>query len=333
MHLDEFPNSVPTPMPDEAAAATDGEGAIERAQAEALSGLELIQLEDASRFTAAAEAAGVVSWSHFFPYLHLSGRRTSSRRLLYEFVEDSALVYRFERRNGKDRLSLLLAPFPFSLPALQRARERMWQFNGPRGARIIRTQESEALRLAREGFEIRHHSDEYIYDADAVRGLEGSRFSTLRRKIARYAAGAASVRPYRAEDEPACRTLLDAWRAELREMGVIVGPYYRYTRICLAERDTLAPTQLFSQVIEVEGEIAAFTFGGGITTNHASVFITVSDRRHPGLAYFQRKSLIDDLAGHRYFNDFNDSNRPGLKQMKRSFRPVQMHSLFVARGG
>ncbi len=333
MPLDQFSNTAPTPSSGAAPGTGEaGDDAREKTQADALAGLGPIRLEDAPRLAAAAEAGGVVSWSHFFPYLHLSGRRTTGRRLLHEFVDDSALVYRVERRNGTERLTLLLAPFPFSLPALQRARERMRLFNGRWGARIIRMQQSEALLVAREGFEIHHHSDEYIYDADAVRRSAGSAFATLRRKIARYAA-TASVRPYQAEDEPACRALLDAWRAELREMGVIVGPYYRYTRTCLAEHDTLASSQLFSQVIEVEGEIAAFSFGGGITPTHASVFITVSDRRHPGLAYFQRKSLIESLSGYRYFNDFNDSNRAGLKQMKRSFRPAQMHGLFVARGG
>lgn len=337
MTFDRLSNDAPVTPSDPAPAASDasdaGNDAIGKTQAEALVGLEPIRMEDAPRITAAAEAAGVVSWSHFFPYLYLSGRQTSSRRILHEFVEDSALVYRIERRNGKERLTLLLTPFPFSPAALQRARERMWLFNGRRGARIIRMQQSEALLVARAGFEIHHHSDEYIYDAEAVLQQQGSSFATLRRKIARYAGGIASVRPYQAGDEPACRALLDAWRTELREMGVKIGPYYRYTRACLAEHDTFATSQLVGQVVEVEGAVAAFSFGGGITTSHASIFITVSDRRHPGLAYFQRRSLIEGLSNYRYFNDFNDSNRTGLRQMKRSFRPVQMHSLFVARRG
>jgi hypothetical protein len=323
----ERPPVVPMPGDAQAIIAATEPGS------DALAGLAPIGLEDAGHFTAAAEAGKAVSWSHFFPYLHLSGRPASGRRLLHEFHGESALVYRVERKGEGERLSLLLAPFPFSLPALRHASERMRSFNGRRGARIVRMQQDEALRVARAGFEVRHHSDEYIYDADAVRSLQGSAFATLRRKIARYADGAAAVRPYRTADEPACRALLDAWRADLRQMGVIVGPYNRYTRACLAGHDGFAPTQLVGQVVEVEGEIAAFSFGGAITPTHASVFITVADRRHPGLAYFQRKSLIDGLSAYRHFNDFNDSKRAGLMQMKRSFRPAAMHSLFVAREG
>ena len=303
------------------------------AQRQALAGLEPIRLEDEARFTAAAEAGAVISWSHFFPYLFFSGQPEAGHRLLHEFVDGSALVYRLETRKGKRRLSLLLAPFPFALPALRRARERMRAFGGAGEARIVRLQQSEALLVARQGFEIYRHSDEYIYDAEAVARLEGPGFATLRRKIARYAAGAASVRDYRPSDEPACRAILDGWRADLKAIGVKIGPYYRYTRTCLKESGDVSRHRLRGQVVEVEDGIGAFTFGGGITTTHASLFITVADRRHPGLAYFQRKCLIDALPGLRFFNDAHDSKRPGLAQMKRSFRPVRMHSLFGARRG
>lgn len=303
------------------------------ASEQALAGLAPISLADAARFIAAAETAKVISWSHYFPYLHFFGRNEADDRLLHEFVDNAALVYRLEARNGKPRLSLLLAPFPFSLPALQQARDRMHVFNGPGRARIIRLQESEALPVARQGFEITRHSDEYVYDAGAVAKLEGSKFATVRRKIARYAGGAATVREYQASDEPACRALLNAWRADLRSIGVRIGPYYRYGRTCLKDSEAFGRPRLVGQVIEVDGEVGAFSFGGGITSTHASVFITVADRRHPGLAYFQRKCLIDALPEFRFFNDAHDSQRPGLAQMKRSFRPAMMHSLFVARRG
>jgi hypothetical protein len=308
-------------------------GSASGSAGQALSGLAPIGLADSERFATAAEDAQVISWSHFFPYLYFAGRPEKDHRLLHEFVDGAALVYRLENRRGKPRLSLLLAPFPFSLPALRQARDRMRAFNGPGEARIIRLQESEALPVARQGFEIYHHSDEYLYDGEAVARLHGAPFATVRRKIARYAGGSAVVRDYRAADEPACRALLDAWHADLGAVGVRVGPYYRYSRTCLGESNDFPSTRLIGQVIEVEGVIGAFTFGGCITTTHASIFITVADRQHPGLAYFQRKSLIDGLRNFRFFNDAHDSKRPGLAQMKRSFRPAAMHSLFGARQG
>ena len=186
----------------------------------ALDGLAPIGRSDSERFVAAAEAAGVISWSHFFPYLHFSGKPEANHRLLHEFVDDAALVYRLEIKKGWPRLSLLLAPFPFSLPALRQARDRMDAFHGPGQGRIVRLQESEALLVARQGFEIFRHSDEYIYDADAIARLEGSSFSTLRRKIARFAGSSVTVREYLPSDETACQALLDFWRTDLKASGV-----------------------------------------------------------------------------------------------------------------
>ena len=298
---------------------------------QALEGLDAIRPSDFARFSASAEEAKVISWSHFFPYLCFSGRPDKQYQLLYEIVDDAVLVYRVETRKDRRRLNLLLAPFPFSARALDQAKERMQAFNGSGEGRIVRLQQSEALVVARQGFEIFRHSDEYIYDAAAVATLEGSAFASVRRKIKHYASGVAVVRDYRLSDEPACRALLDAWRADLKAIGVRIGPYYRYSATCLKEFNTFDLSQLTGQVIEVEGQVGAFTFGGGITRSHASVFITVADRQHPGLAYFQRKCLIDGLSAYRFFNDAHDSKRPGLAQMKRSFRPIAMHHLFGAK--
>jgi hypothetical protein len=165
------PVSVPNP---ELPAMTD--------DIEPPAGLRRISLENRDMIVESAAIAGVQSWSHFFPYLYLFGNFDGARHLFYETEKEAVLIYMIEPKKEM-RLSLFLAPFPFNPAALAQAEERMRSFNADRVARIIRLQEADALRVARHGYEIGHHSDEYVYDREAVANLIGSSFSTVRRKI------------------------------------------------------------------------------------------------------------------------------------------------------
>jgi hypothetical protein len=228
------------------------------------------------------------------------------------------------------RLSLFLPPFPFHPVPLRRARERMRDFNHDRASRIIRIQESEALPVAREGFEVSFHSDEYIYDRAAVAALEGNSFKRLRRNISQYA-NRTVVRDYKKDDQRACMDLRKKWYDSLRSKGIKIGPYYRYTAKCLEDCNSFSSDILDGEVIEVDGTVRAFSFGGPINRLFGSIFITISDHDMPGLAYLQRYYLITNFPQLTYFNDFSDSGRPGLALMKRTFRPVEMHGLYSAR--
>lgn len=298
-----------------------------------LDGLSPIAASDCSRFRAAVAEAGVTGWSYYFPYLHFFSRLTGSDRILHETVDGAIVIYRLTRKKGATRLSLLVPPFPFKPQALRRAAERMHALNGDTRQRILRVPEKMAWPLAREGFELRFNADEYVYDAGAVRDMTGPSYASLRRKIGRYDKADMSVAPYRPADRAECEALLETWRAGLAQRGVKIGPYRFYTRQCLAGADIPADV-LRGEVIRVDGRIAAFTFGGPITGDMSSMFITVSDHAHPGLAYLQRHRFITgDTSGTPRFNDFVDSKRPGIAQMKRSFRPVSMQPLFNAFRG
>lgn len=296
------------------------------------SGLRRIMIEDHETMVQSAIAGQVQSWSHFFPYLYLFGNFDGVRHLFYEIEDGALLVYMVEPAKEM-RISLFVTPFPFSPVALARAEERMKQSNADRVARIIRMQESDALRVARHGYEIRHHSEEFVYDREAVTGLIGSGFSTVRRKVRHYAVPEVRMRPYEPSDASACTALLRQWRTDLRDEGVQISSYFRYAKACLTEYMKLPPDLLQGQVIEIAGEIGAFTFGGPITTSVGSVFITVAERRHPGLAYAQRHHFVSQFRELEFMNDAHDSGRPGLAQMKRAFCPVRMHGVFSARKG
>lgn len=298
---------------------------------DAIDGLRLIEFSDHPRFAAAAAASGASGWSYFFPYLYFFSQPAARERLLYEQVGGSLLVYRIKQDGERISLSLLVPPMPFVPEAMRHANARMAQANADGRQRIARVPDELAPLVAKSGFDLRFNADEYIYDAAQIRALAGSRYASLRRKLAHDAFEGVTVKPYTAADRPGCEALLDTWQRGLRDLGVRVGPYRTYARRCLAQADRLDPAILSGQVIEIDGSVAAFTFGGPINPEMSSLFITVSDRSVPGLAYLQRYRFIRDHATPLYWNDFVDSGRAGLAQMKRSFRPVRMHPLYSAR--
>lgn len=299
----------------------------------ALDGLSPILAADADLIRDAVMEAGVSGWSYFFPYLHFFSHLTGGDRILFETVGGSILIYRLTRKAGKPRMSLLVPPFPFSVEALSRAGARMAAMNGDRRLRIQRVPEKVAPQIAREGFRLRLNATEYIYDAEAVTRMAGGPYASLRRKVGHYSGADLTMRPYSPEDRDECKALLAAWRRRLGERGVKIGPYRTYTRRCL-DGSAISPNILRGEVIRVDGAVAAFTFGGPINATMSSMFITVSDHDQPGLAYLQRQRFIAGNEGATpLFNDFCDSKRPGIAQMKRSFRPVSMHPLFNAVRG
>lgn len=308
-------------------------GEAARQSSDALDGLRRIEASDGARFAAAVAAGGATGWSYYFPYLHFFSQLSGRERVLFEARAESLLVYRVKTEADRVSLSLLVPPFPFSGDALDHAGARMAAANRGGRQRIARVPGELAAAVARHGFELRFNADEYVYDARQVRDLAGSRYASLRRKISHRAFEGVEARPYSAADRPGCETLLEAWRQGLLARGVKIGPYRAYARHCLAAGDRLDGAMLRGEVIEIDGEVAAFTFGGPIDRESASLFITVSDHAHPGLAYLQRHRFISGDGSAQFWNDFVDSGRAGLAQMKRSFRPVAMHPLFSARRG
>ncbi len=292
--------------------------------------LRPISLEDRRVFTEAVAVEPVPGWSYYFPYLQLFGNASENERLLYETSDGSIAVYRLRTRRSRRTLSLLVPPFPWNERLLRRGLERSAAVNRDGLGRIARVSEDIAARVARLGLDLRFNMDEYIYDRAAVVAAEGKPFSGLRRKLGQTRNADTRTRRFTADDVPACEALLYRWYAGLRGRGIRIGPYRRYARSCLRNADAFDDL-LMGEVVDVDGAVAAFSFGGPIHDRVGSVFVTVSDHDHAGLAYLQRHSLMSAFAELDTFNDGTDSGRGGMKQMKQTFRPIRMHTVYSAR--
>jgi hypothetical protein len=299
-------------------------------QATGLTELSDIKVEDADLFWDAAQEASVKSYLYYFPMLHYYGQH-KAHTLLWERHAGSIIVYLLRRRSSGTTLNLFLPPFPFDPVALRYALQRMRELRGDRSGRIIWVQQQEALLVAREGFEIHFKEDEFILDRAAVMALEGPGFRSLRQELSRARKpGLVETRPYRAADQPVCLALAEQWKERLRSMGMPADGY-RTLISCLATAEHFPRSLLHGLVVEVNGEVRGFAFSGPITQTHGCNFIRISDPDYRGLTHLLAYRLMAEFPELVYFNDSTDNGRPGLRELKQRFRPVEMHGLFGAR--
>lgn len=290
--------------------------------------LSPVRLKDALLFQEAIEEDRK-AWNYYFPFIYINGFTGRAWIYLYEQVAGSILLYELRDRNVGLELSLVLPPFPQSDEALRHAEQRLRAFNGPRGWRIRWVQESDALMLARRNLAIVYKESEYIYDRAAVLAAEGPEYSGLRAKLSRARRAGAVTRPWTPEDQPACLAILDAWKERLHSMGIRADGYR-----CSAETIKIAkqfPAWLLcGRVIEVEDEVRAFAFGGPINRTYGCIFITIADNQFQGHAQLLRTDLMSEFPHLTYFNDQSDTKRPGVRDLKERFRPVEMNHMYEA---
>jgi hypothetical protein len=295
-----------------------------------LESLATVEIGDAEIFLSAAEEARVKAWLYYFPLLHFYGQ-FRAHMLLWERYAGSLLVYQIRRREGRSRMDLYLPPFPFDPAALRYAQQRIRDFNGDRLGRIVWVQERDALPVARAGFEVFYREEEFIFDRAAVMALEGSSFKKLRNKISgALRQGHVDTRPYTAADQAACLSVLESWRERLIASGIAPNGY-RYTRSCLATAERFPHALLNGLVAECDGEVRGFAFTGLLAHTLGCNFLCITDTNYRGLSYLLCYRHMAEFPGLVHFNDSSDTGRPGLRESKQLFRPIEMHGLFGAR--
>jgi hypothetical protein len=294
-------------------------------------GLDLspIRIEHGQLFQAATEQCQVKSHHYYFPRLLFGGKR-EKRILVFEQVGSSIVLYSLYRRSSGLELRLYVPPFPFETAALQRARDRMRDFNRGRASIIEWVQEGDADLIASHGFSVSLKEREFIYDRAAVAELSGSRFSRLRNHLARAARHPDLVaREFAPEDAAGCLALYRTFCSQLSAKDVEPKGARSMTN-CLKHATRIPTALMRGEVIEVEGVIRGYAFGGPMSQSHGCVFVVVSDHEFPGLSYALRHRMMTSFPHLTHFNDSTDNGRVGLREMKERFRPVEMHGAYRA---
>jgi hypothetical protein len=297
----------------------------------ALAGLEIADASHLSRFKRAVDAGQQTGWSYYFPYVLARNRSKRSASLLVE-DEGSICVFLWRQRKAGPKLDVLLAPMPMNAAVLRRCLERANEFNGDRSARIMRIDEKDRDAVSSlEQLRIKERGEQYLYSPKAYENLSGGKFRTLRRMVARVESGPkVEVLPYAAHHAAGCRELLDRWSERHREDHG-TGGGVRLSRCAIDLAQTLPETDLFGEIVLVEGRLSAFAFGGEIRPGVACFFDAKSDIEVSGLSYFHRYRFLSKLHEFDMVNDGSNVGRDGLAQLKESLRPIAMHAEFGAK--
>jgi hypothetical protein len=297
---------------------------------QACSDLAPIGIEHAGRFQAALDLCEFRSRCYYFPRLLFNVRRRNLL-LLFEEVEGSILLYTLREREGRHEMRLYVPPFPFEAAALHRARARVREFNGGRPVRIEWVQAEDVPLIEAHGFSMSPREEEFVYDRAAVAELRGQAFRGLRERLAglkRYAG--LSAREFTAADGPACLALFDRFCAELSAKGI--EPIGRRPMVnCLSQAAQLPASLLRGEVMENDGALCAYSFGGPMSRCGGCILIAISDHDVPNLGYALRYRMMVARPDLAWFTDSTDNGRASLGEMKRRFRPVEMRASYAAR--
>jgi hypothetical protein len=178
---------------------------------------------------------------------------------------------------------------------------------------------------------------EYLYRRAALAGLKGDRYKSQRAACNRFEKKYRPTdRSYTSKDEPAARRLFEKWSAD--RCATHSDPVYRFMiqdarsvhHRALLEAGRLG---LVGRLVEVDGEIAGYTFGFPLNRETFCILLEVADREKSGAAAYLFRAFCRSLAEFEWINAMDDSGIPGLRQTKESYRPEKKLGLFLARRG
>ena len=296
----------------------------------ALDGLRVADISDLGNYKRAVADGRQIGFGYYFPYILTYNRPGRSAALVVE-DEGSICMFRWRMRDAGPRIDVLIAPAPMSPTVLRRCLERANDFNGDKSAKVLKIDAKDIdLCASLPDLRVTARKTQYLYSPQAFGKLAGSKYRTLRRNVAKVQdLDALEVHPYLPGYREACLELLQKWRGHHQSRhgtrGGVGG-----TRRIIDMADTLEKPDMFGEVIEVAGRLVAFAFGGEIRPGCAAFVEAKCDLEIPGLSYYQRYCFMSKLESYHLLNDGPDVGREGLAQLKKSLRPVGMHTEYRA---
>ena len=272
----------------------------------------------------AAERSNAWLWAAFGPFL-LSYGQSRSRAILIGESGGAVIIAIRRRIRGADHLDLVIPPLgDTAISLLQSVADAFAAYNGPNTeTRVLWADLPVVASVSvRADWSATPYEHEYVYEREQVLGMAGAEYRMLRKRVNRCEREATPyVREYVAADREACAELLREWQdaRESRDEPVFD---FGYTLAALEIAESIGSPDLVGVVLEVDGEIRAFAFGGVLRAGIGQFFVQKSDPSIVGLSETTRVELLRRLDGCRYVNDAGDLGHEGLAQHKRAFRPV-----------
>lgn len=203
--------------------------------------------------------------------------------------------------------------------------------------RIENVPESLAVSCRNLGYRVAPRGPDYLYRWDDLIGLHGDRYKSQR---VAYNHCVKESRPtfrvFRPEDAEACLALYRRWREGVKRDDVSDLARHMAADAESAHRNGIrhaAGLGLVGRVVEVEGRIAAYTFGYPLNAQTFCVLFEIADRTVKGLGAFIFREFCRELEGYEFINTMDDSGLDGLRRAKLAYHPIRLVESFIVGPG
>jgi hypothetical protein len=174
---------------------------------------------------------------------------------------------------------------------------------------------------------------DYLYRRDDLVGLHGDRFKSQRLDYNHCVKQACPVfRAFRQDDTDACLALFRQWRQGMKDGGASELAVHLATDAERAHRQGIthaADLGLVGRVVEVEGRVAAYTFGYPLNAQTFCVLFEIADRQVKGLGAYIFREFCRERAGYEFINTMDDSGLDGLRRAKLAYHPIRLVESFI----
>lgn len=274
----------------------------------------------------------------FFPHASLAGSFAGLMQWQDHFH------YAFARRGGVsfllaayDRYAYLpLPPRPFDERALAACFDWLDRANGPESRGVSRVEgltRAQADRAAAWGWPVRRVSREYVYDRERVAGLHGDPYRAKRADVNHLLKNqAVAFRPFHPGDQGACRRIFERWSAERQgrlagTTGALMLTHARSAHERILEQGS--SWGLSGWVVEVEGQVLAYTFGQPLAQDTFGVLLEVADLSVKGLSAYVFSRLCASIPSYPFVNGGDAEELPGLAEAKEHWHPVRKPDFYA----
>jgi len=211
--------------------------------------------------------------------------------------------------------------------------------------RVENAPESLAARCSEKGYRVAPKGPDFVYRRADLVALRGDRYKSQRVAYNHCVAHAHPMyRPFRSDDAGACLTLFQQWRQGAKHDGASDLAAHLSADAEHAHRNGIthaADLGLIGRVVEVEGRIAAYTFGypliptlspGGRGQGEGGTFcilFEIADRNIKGLGAYIFREFCRELESYELINTMDDSGLEGLRRAKLAYHPSKLIESYI----
>src|SRR5437867_899226 len=219
------------------------------------------------------------------------------------------------------------------LRRLDRLTQGLRTASQPALTRIENAPESLTARCREKGYRVAPKGPDFVYRRADLVALRGDRYKSQRVAYNHCVAHAKPLyRPFRPDDAGACLALFQQWRQGAKYNGVSDLATHLAADAEHAHHHGItraADLGLIGRVVEVEGRIAAYTFGYPLNATTFCILFEIADRNIKGLGAYIFREFCRELESYELIDTMDDSGLEGLRRAKLAYHPIRLVESYI----